>query len=108
MQNKERRVRRKSLFEFEQTYKDNIAYELQSKNDIECYDKVMESYPNYLVIIYTYILKYKQMLKIFVSTKMKSILRNINNTLMMIFIILLWYNLLMLYTSRLTVDQLTN
>ncbi|HSF51522.1 MAG TPA: hypothetical protein VLA74_12235 [Nitrososphaeraceae archaeon] len=47
MQNKERRVKRKSLFEFEQRYKDNIAYELQSKNDIECYDKVMKSYPNY-------------------------------------------------------------
>jgi hypothetical protein len=85
LQNKERRVRRKSLFELEQRYKDNIAYELQSKNDIECYDKVIESYPNYPVIIYTYILKYKQMLKIFVSTKMKS-LRNVNNRLM-IFII---------------------
>jgi hypothetical protein len=88
LQNKERRVKRKSLFELEQRYKDNIAYELQSKNNIGCYDKVMESYPNYPVIIYTYILKYKQMLKILISTKMKS-LRNINNRLMMIFIILL-------------------
>jgi hypothetical protein len=86
LQNKEGSVRRKSLFEFEQRSKDNIAYELQNKNDNECYDKVMESYPNYPVIIYTYI-KYKQMLKIFVSTKMKS-LRNINSRLMM-FIILL-------------------
>ena len=83
----ERRVRKKIFFEFEQRSKDNIAYELQSKNDIESYDKVMESYQNYPVVIYTYILKYKQMLKNFVSTKMKS-LRNIINILM-IFIILL-------------------
>jgi len=26
---------------------DNISHELQSKGDIECYDKVMEQRPNY-------------------------------------------------------------
>ena len=83
MNNEEKR-RRKIFFEFEQIYK-NILYELQSKNDIECYDKVMNLYPNYPFIIYAQIRKFRQMIKIFVLTKVKS-LRNINNQ--MIFIIL--------------------
>ena len=28
-------------------YNDNIPHELQWKEDIECYDKVMDLYPNY-------------------------------------------------------------
>ena len=81
----------------------NISSEIECKGEIECYDKVMESYQNYPVVIYTYILKYKQMLKNFVSTKMKS-LRNIINILM-IFIILLWDYFV---TSSVIVDQLIN
>ena len=56
---------------------EDIPYELQRKEYIECYDKVMESHPNYLTIIYTHVLQYKQRLKIFASTKVK-LLRNIN------------------------------
>ena len=43
---------------------DEIQHELQRKGDIECYDKVMESSPNYPKIWwYNLFLEYKQMAK---------------------------------------------
>ena len=60
--------------------------ELQREIDIECYDKVMEFYPNYSTIFYMHIRKYMARLKIILSTKFKP-LRNINNRLL--FVILL-------------------
>jgi hypothetical protein len=33
-------------------YNDNIPKELQRNGDIECYDKVMDEYPNYPMIWY--------------------------------------------------------
>ncbi len=40
----------------------NIPYELECK-EVENYDKVMESYTNYLIILYNLALVYKQRLK---------------------------------------------
>lgn len=54
------------------------SYELQRKKDIECYDKIMESHPNYVYIIYIHFIKFKQKLTAFTSTKIRS-LRHINN-----------------------------
>jgi hypothetical protein len=92
MQNEEKRQRkRKIFFEFEQMYKDNnnnISPELQRKNDIECYDKVMESYPNYQIIVSTYVRKFMERPNIFTTpTKVKSMLKNFNHR--MVFFILL-------------------
>ena len=43
---------------------DEIQHELQRKGDIECYDKVMESHPNYPKILwYSLFLEYKQKAK---------------------------------------------
>ena len=51
-----------------------ILYELKCKGQIECYDKISESHPEYPVIIYNYARKYKKRLKIAVSTtKVKSL-----------------------------------
>jgi hypothetical protein len=61
--------------------------ELQRKNDIECYNKVMGSHPNYLPIFHFFIINHTQKLKIFVSTKAKK-LRNINYKIMMLYILL--------------------
>jgi hypothetical protein len=77
---------RNIFFEFEeQKDKENdndrileAGNELQRKIDVECYDKVMEYYPNYLSIVYIHIIKFKQILTAFTSTKVKS-LRKINN-----------------------------
>ena len=57
-----------------------IPYELRCKGEIECYDKISELHPEYPVIIYNYVRKYKKRLKIVVSTtKVKSLKRrNIN------------------------------
>ena len=44
----------------------------------ECYNKIMESHPNYVYIIYIHIIKFKQKLTAFTSTKIRS-LRHINN-----------------------------
>ena len=75
MQNEQRRT----IFnEFIQRCKIITSYELQRKKDIECYDKIMESHPNYVYIIYIHIIKFKQKLTAFTSTKIKS-LRHINN-----------------------------
>ena len=57
------------------------SYELQRKKDIECYDKIMESHPNYVYIIYIHIIKFKQKLTAFTSTKIRS-LRHINNRIL--------------------------
>ena len=65
----------------------NSPCELQRKNDIECYNKVMGSNPNYLTILYTFITNHTQKLKIFVSTKAKK-LRNINYRITMLYILL--------------------
>ena len=74
MQNEQRRT----IFnEFNQRCK-IISYELQRKKDIECYDKIMESHPNYVHIIYIHIVKFNQKLTAFTSTKIRS-LRHINN-----------------------------
>lgn len=35
----------------------------QRKGDIECYDKMMDTYPNYLTIIYNFALTYNQKIK---------------------------------------------
>ena len=48
-------------------YNDNIPYELQWKEDIECYDKVMEPRPIYPKIWYNLILRYKQKVKEYLS-----------------------------------------
>jgi hypothetical protein len=41
-----------------------FPYEIQGKNDIECYDKVMDLYPDYPKIWwYNFILGYKQKIK---------------------------------------------
>jgi hypothetical protein len=91
MQNEEKRQRkRKIFFEFEQQYKDNknVSSKLQRKNDIECYDKVMESYPNYQIIVSTYVRKFMERPNIFTTpTKVKSMLKKFNHR--MIFFILL-------------------
>jgi hypothetical protein len=55
MLNEEKGQRKKIFYEFEQSY--NTSCELQ--NYIECYDKIMESHPNYPAIIYIYILKFR-------------------------------------------------
>ena len=65
----------------------NSPYELQRKNDIECYNKVMGSNLNYLTVLYTFITNHTQNLKIFVSTKAKK-LRNINYRIMLLYILL--------------------
>jgi hypothetical protein len=90
MQNEEKR-RRKIFFEFgEQEDKENdtdrisvAGNELQRKIDIECYNKVMKCYPNYLSIVYTYVQKFRQRLKILISIKVK-FLRDINNRMIFI------------------------
>ena len=75
MQNEQRRT----IFnEFNQRCKIITSYELQRKKNIECYDKIMESHPNYVYIIYIHIIKFKQKLTAFTSTKIRS-LRHINN-----------------------------
>ena len=75
MQNEQRRT----IFnEFNQRCKIITSHELQRKKDIECYDKIMESHPNYVYIIYIHIIKFKQKLNAFTSTKIRS-LRHINN-----------------------------
>ena len=85
---KKGKEKEKIFFEFEQMYKDNnISSELQRKNDIECYDKIMESHRNYHSIVYTYVRKFMEIPKIFTIPKVKSMLKNINHR--MIFIILL-------------------
>jgi hypothetical protein len=90
MQNEERK--RSKFFEFNQCYKQKInntfSHELQRQNDIECYDKVMESHPNYSNIVYTFVRKFiRGRIKIFTVPKAKSMLKNINHR--MIFVILL-------------------
>ena len=91
MQNEEKRQRkRKIFFEFEQQYKgnNNISSELERKNDIECYDKVMESNPNFQIIVSTYVRKFMERSNIFTTpTKVKSILKKFNHR--MVFFILL-------------------
>jgi|GEM_PF-3359838 len=65
----------------------NSPCKLQRKNDIECYNTVMGSNPNYLTIIYNFIINHTQKLKIFVLTKAKK-LKNINYRIMMLYILL--------------------
>ena len=69
MQNEERKRKRSKFFEFNQCYKQKInntsSHELQRQNDIECYDKVMESHLNYPFILYTYVKKFRERLKYF-------------------------------------------
>ena len=78
MQNEQRRT----IFnEFNQRCKIITSYELQRKKDIKCYDKIMESRPNYVYIIYIHIIKFKQKLTAFTSTKIRS-LRHINNRIL--------------------------
>jgi len=78
---------------YKNTNKNNIdnynssSSELERKNDIECYNKVMGSHPNYLPIFHSFIINLTQKLKIFVSTKSKKI-RNINYKIMMLYILL--------------------
>jgi hypothetical protein len=64
----------------EDTWWNNIPYEIECKGEIECYDKINELYPIYPIIIYNYARKYKKRLKSKVSTtKVKSLKRrNIN------------------------------
>jgi hypothetical protein len=58
---------------------------LQLKGDIECYDRIMDSRPNYLTIVYTFVMmKFRQRLKIITSSKVKSILKNFSHRMMMI------------------------
>jgi hypothetical protein len=47
--------------------KDNISEEIKCKGEIECYDKINERHPNYPIIIYNHVLRYKQRLKKIVS-----------------------------------------
>jgi hypothetical protein len=67
----------KILFEFQQQNYNNIRYKLEQQKDIECYDKVL-IYPNNPAPVYTHLLKCKQRLKVFTSTKRK-LRRNISN-----------------------------
>jgi hypothetical protein len=85
MQNEQRNKRR--IFEYKQRYKiNNTSFELQRQNDIECFDKIMESHLNYLTIVYTYARKVRERLKIiFTAPKVKSILKG-NFSHRMIFI----------------------
>ncbi|HJT84003.1 MAG TPA: hypothetical protein VJ697_05930 [Nitrososphaeraceae archaeon] len=77
--------RKKTLFEFIEHPEENNKYNkfescrLEEKNDIESHSSIMGSHPNYLIIFYTFVVNYKQILKIFGSTKMKSIIRNFRN-----------------------------
>jgi hypothetical protein len=66
--------------EEEEEWWNKIPYEIECKGEIECYDKINELHPKYPVIIYNYARKYKERLKITVSTtKVKSLKRrNIN------------------------------
>ena len=50
----------------------NSPYELLRKTEIESYNKVMGSNPNYLLIFHFFITNHTQKLKIFVSTKAKN------------------------------------
>jgi hypothetical protein len=94
-----RENRRKTLFDFKQKSKEvdkSDSFEscrLEEKSDIESHDKIMDSHPNYLIIFYSFVIKYKQILKIFTSTKMKSLIRNVRNNgpfviVLVIFIVL--------------------
>jgi hypothetical protein len=88
MQNEQRNKKR--IFEYKQRYKvNNTSFELQWQNDIECFDKIMESHLNYLTIVYTYARKVRERLKIiFTASKLKSILRG-NFSHRIVFIMLL-------------------
>jgi hypothetical protein len=46
----------------------SIPYELKCKGEMECYGKLNELHPKYLIIIYNHALRYTQMLKKIVST----------------------------------------
>ena len=78
---------------YKNTNKNNIdnynssSSELKRKNDIEWYNKVMGSHPNYLSIFHSFIINHTHKLKILVSTKAKK-LRNINYKIMMLYILL--------------------
>jgi len=59
----------------EDTWWNNTPYEIKSKGEIECYNKINELHPKYTVIIYNYARKYKKRLKSKVSTtKVKSLI----------------------------------
>jgi hypothetical protein len=58
----------------EDVWWNNTPYEIECKEEIECYDKINELHPKYPIIIYNYALRYKQRLKKIVSTiKVKSV-----------------------------------
>ena len=68
---------------------EEYSYEIECKEEIECYDKINELPPKYPVIIYNYALRYKQRLMKIVSTiKVKSVRDINNNNNRMIFIVL--------------------
>jgi hypothetical protein len=46
----------------------SIPYELKCKGEIECYDKLNELHPKYLIIIYNHAQRYIQRLKKVAST----------------------------------------
>ena len=48
-------------------WNNNISDEIKCKGEIECYDNINEIHPYYPVIIYNYVLRYKQRLKKIVS-----------------------------------------
>jgi hypothetical protein len=75
------------------------SYNLQVKNDIESYEKIMGSNPNYLFIFYILVQNYKQNLKDFVFTKIKIKILTRNNNNKRVFIIVLTILFTFLYFS---------
>jgi hypothetical protein len=57
---------------YEDSWWNNISYEIECKGEIECYDKINELHPKYPVIIYNHARRYKQRLKkIIITGKVK-------------------------------------
>ena len=57
---------------YEDTWWNNIPYEIEWKGEIECYDKISELHPKYPVIIYNHARRYKQSLnKILITRKVR-------------------------------------
>jgi hypothetical protein len=57
---------------YEDSWWNNIPYEIECKGEIECYDKINELHPKYPVIIYNHARRYKQRLKkIIITGKVK-------------------------------------
>jgi hypothetical protein len=69
--------RKKTLFELREQRKEDNKHDnnyescrLEEKNDIESHHSIMGSQPNYLIILYIFVINYKQILMIFLTKKL--------------------------------------